>query len=170
MHGVVDLLVNTPGAGGDPGDCEIWDYKGTSRVSMTPNDLLSYQFQMQVYARLYELKHDVLPKKVVIYLLSELDGPTCPTKRPVNAVLEFDASNGLSKAAIDIAMAEFVDTVGEIEIARAHDQWDPSPPDCISEQDCAICDFRWDCSTPQRWEGREAEVSVGGTETTEMTE
>jgi hypothetical protein len=153
MHGVVDLLVNTPGGDRDLGDCEIWDYKGTSRLSMTPKDLESYQFQMQVYAKLYELKHNVLPRRVVIYLLSELDGPTCPTKRPVNATLEFDVSSGLSKAAIDLAMREFVSTVGEIEKARELDQWLPAKPGDISDQDCAICDFRWDCGTPNDGKG-----------------
>jgi putative RecB family exonuclease len=153
MHGVVDLLLNSPTGPGTPGDCEIWDYKGTSRVVMTPADLQTYRFQMQVYARLYELKHHVLPKKVVIYLLSELDGPTCPTSRPVNATLELDATNGLSTADINTAMAAFSKTVSDIDAARLLNQWLPAHPSCISKQDCAVCDFQWDCPTPNRGKG-----------------
>ena len=85
MHGVVDLLVDTPNSSGEPADCELWDYKGAYRVGLNPADLQTYEFQMRVYAHLYELKHGVLPQKVILYFLNELDGPTCPTKRPVNA-------------------------------------------------------------------------------------
>jgi putative RecB family exonuclease len=153
MHGVVDLLVEDPNGNSGPGDCEIWDYKGTSRLVMMPADLQTYRFQMQVYAKLYELKHGLLPKRVVIYLLSELDGPTCPPTRPVNATLEIDASNGLGSADIATAMAEFTTTVSLIEQARLVDQWPPAVVGCISEQDCAICDFRWDCPTPNKGQG-----------------
>ena len=153
MHGVVDLLLNSASGSGNPSDCEIWDYKGTSRIAMTPADLQTYRFQMQVYARLYELKHSVLPKKVVIYLLSELEGPTCPTTRPVNATLELDASNGLGAGDITTAMAEFVQTVGAINSARQVDRWVPATPGCISEQDCAVCDLQWDCPTPNGGKG-----------------
>ena len=153
MRGVVDLLVNDPSASAGPSDSEIWDYKGTSRLVMTPADLQTYRFQMQVYARLYELKYGTLPKRVVIYLLGELDGPTCPTNRPVNATLEIDASSGLAASDIALAMAEFSKTVVEIENARLADQWPAPAPGCVSDQDCAICDFRWDCPTPNGGKG-----------------
>lgn len=153
MHGVVDLIVHGAGGPSTPGDCEIWDYKGTSRLVMTPADLLTYKFQMQVYAKLYEFKHGVLPKKVVLYLLGELDGPTCPTTRPVNTTLEIDALTGLSSVDINTAMTEFSRTVADIENARRLDTWLPATVGCISEQDCAICDFRWDCSTPNGGHG-----------------
>jgi putative RecB family exonuclease len=153
MRGVADLLINDPSDAAGPGDREIWDYKGTSRLVMTPADLQTYRFQMQVYARLYELKYGALPKRVVIYLLSELDGPTCPAARPVNATLEIDASSGLSKSDIALAMTAFSKTVADIENARLVDQWPAPAPGCISEQDCAICDFRWDCQTPNGGKG-----------------
>jgi hypothetical protein len=146
LHGVVDLLVQGPAS--TAADCEIWDYKGTSRLGMTPADIQTYTFQMQVYARLYELKHGSLPRRVVLYLLNELDGPTCPTTRPVNALLDIDASNGLDPSDIAHAMAEFSTTVGMIERDRQTDMWMPAAVGCISEKDCAICDLRWDCPTP----------------------
>jgi putative RecB family exonuclease len=90
---------------------------------------------------------------VLIYLLGELDGPTCPTSRPVNATLAIDASSGLGASDIALAMTEFTKTVAEIEHARLVDQWPAPAPGCISEQDCAICDFRWDCPTPNGGKG-----------------
>lgn len=149
LHGVVDLLVDTPNNEGNPADCEIWDYKGTSRIGLTATDLQTYEFQMHVYAHLYELKHGVLPQKVVLYFLNELDGPTCPTTRPVNAILPVS----LKPDDIKLAMQEFAKTVDEIEIARTTDQWNPARPGAISEADCTICDLRWDCPTPNRGKG-----------------
>ncbi len=149
LHGVVDLLVDTPNGSGGAASCEIWDYKGTSRIDLTPADRQTYEFQMRVYAHLYELKHGVLPQSVILYFLDELDGPTCPTTRPVNAVLQVS----LNPADIAIAMREFTKTVGEIENARRADRWNPAQPGIISEKDCAICDLRWDCPTPNGGKG-----------------
>jgi hypothetical protein len=146
LHGVVDLLLDSPGSS-NPNDCEIWDYKGTSRINLTQTDRDTYLFQMRVYARLYELKHNVLPRKVVLYFLSELDGATCPRKRPANALLELTDTNGLSRTEIDAAMTEFDATVQQIEQARQLNVWQAAAPGCISPQDCAICDLRWDCPT-----------------------
>jgi putative RecB family exonuclease len=116
---------------------------------LTAADLQTYEFQMHVYAHLYELKHGVLPQKVVLYFLNELDGPTCPTTRPVNAILPVS----LKPNEIKIAMQEFAKTVGEIETARINDQWNPALPGAISEPDCTICDLRWDCPTPNGGKG-----------------
>jgi hypothetical protein len=150
LHGVVDLLVDTPNnSSGAPANCEIWDYKGTSRIGLTPADLQTYEFQMRVYAHLYELKHGVLPQNVILYFLNELDGPTCPTIRPKNAILPVS----LNPADIAVAMQEFTKTVGEIEYARRTDLWSPALPGTISEADCTICDLRWDCPTPNGGRG-----------------
>ena len=152
LHGVVDVLAHADTGGGGPGDREIWDYKGTSRDSMTTDDLRTYQFQMQVYAGLYELKHGVRPQRVVLYLLNELYiFPSPPTTRPINATIELSLANGLSPTEIAQALQEFTQTKDQIEQARATDQWLPATPGTISvNQDCAICDLRWDCPTPNQ--------------------
>ena len=77
--------------------------------------------------------------------MNELDGETCPTQRPVNALIEVS----LEPNEIEEAMQEFTKTVQQVEGSRRNDQWLPSPPGRISEQDCAICDLRWDCPTPK---------------------
>ncbi|OLD63967.1 MAG: hypothetical protein AUF65_00735 [Chloroflexi bacterium 13_1_20CM_50_12] len=149
LQGVVDLLVDTPNSSGEPAFCEIWDYKGTSRVGLAAADLQTYEFQMRVYAHLYELKHGVLPQSVILYFMNELDGPSCPTTRPVNAILQVS----LNPADIAIAMQEFTKTVSEIEDARRTDLWHPAIPGTISDADCTICDLRWDCPTPNGGKG-----------------
>jgi putative RecB family exonuclease len=149
LHGVVDLLVDAPDEKVDPANCEMWDYKGSSRVGLNPKDLQTYEFQMRVYAYLYQRKHGVLPRKAVLYFLNELDGPTCPSKRPVNALMEVS----LRPEEIQVAIAEFTKTVSQIEHSRCTDKWDAAAPGDISEQDCKNCDLRWDCKTPNRGKG-----------------
>jgi hypothetical protein len=149
LHGVVDLLADDPSGTRAPDDQEMWDYKGTTMPLPGSAELKSYEFQMRVYARLYELKHGVLPKKAVLYFLNALDGDSCPKARPAGAIYEVK----LTPADIDTAILEFNKTVGEIEASRATDHWPPAPPEVISSQDCAICDLRWDCPTPQKGKG-----------------
>ncbi len=50
------------------------------------------------------MKHCVLPKKAILYFLNELDGSTCPSKRPVNALLEVS----INSQDIDDAVANFL--------------------------------------------------------------
>lgn len=145
LHGVVDLLAEQAGGGGR----EIWDYKGKTRVGLTQRELSNYKLQMQVYAKLHMLKFGVLPDRAVLYFVNELDGPTCPATRPVNAMLEVQ----LDSAEIDDAMIQFAQTVHEIEHARQTDQWDPAPIGTLPEQDCALCSLRWDCPTPNNGQG-----------------
>jgi len=149
LHGVVDLLVDTPDETENPADCEMWDYKGSSFLDVNSKDLENYEFQMRVYAKLYELKHGVLPRKAILYFLNELDGSTCPSKRPVNALMEVS----LAPNDIDDAVREFANTVAKIEKARLTDQWDAAQPGSISEKDCQICDLRWNCPTPNGGKG-----------------
>ncbi len=149
LHGVVDLLVDSSARGQNPASFEMWDYKGTSRVGLGAKELETYDFQMRVYAHLYQLKHGVFPRKAILYFINELDGPTCPTKRPINAMLEVS----LDPTDVVTAMSEFDSTVTQIEYARSIDLWKPADPGKINEQDCAICDLRWDCPTPNGGKG-----------------
>jgi hypothetical protein len=145
LHGVVDLLAEQPGGGGR----EIWDYKGKTMVGLTQRELANYTLQMQVYARLHELKFGVLPDRAVLYFVNELDGATCPTTRPVNALMEVP----LDPAEIQTAMQEFGQTVQDIETARQNDQWPPAAVGALPEQDCSLCSLRWDCPTPNNGQG-----------------
>ncbi len=149
LHGVVDLLVDSSAETVNPAECEMWDYKGSSRVGLNPKDLETYEFQMRVYAYLYQRKHGVLPKKAVLYFLNELDGPMCPSKRPVNALIEVS----ILPDEIEVAIEEFTKTVDQIENSRVQDKWEPALPGYISEQDCKNCDLRWDCKTPNGGKG-----------------
>ncbi len=149
LHGVVDLLVDISDENLDPANCEMWDYKGSSRVGLKPKDLETYEFQMRVYAYLYQRKHGVLPRKAVLYFLNELDGSTCPSKRPVNALVEVS----IEPSEIQVAINEFTKTVNQIEQSRCTNKWEAPAPGDISEQDCKSCDLRWYCKTPNGGKG-----------------
>jgi hypothetical protein len=143
LHGVVDLLVEHVGAGKEPQDCELWDYKGVDPLKLTKSDWETYRFQMRVYARLYQLKHGVFPKRARLYFVNMLDLDKLPSSTPANAVYDVPLGN----SEVDAAEVAFKDTVDDIEAARAIDTWFPPAKSDISEQTCAICDLRWDCPT-----------------------
>jgi len=149
LHGVVDLLVDAPNEALDPAECEMWDYKGSRRIGLNPKDLETYEFQMRVYAYLYQRKHGVWPRKAVLYFLNELDGPNCPSQRPVNALMEVS----IEPKEVQVAIYEFTKTVTQIEQSRLSDKWEAAAPGSISEQDCKNCDLRWDCKTPNSGQG-----------------
>lgn len=143
LHGVVDLLVEREGAAPDPQDCELWDYKGVDPLKLKPEEWETYRFQMRVYARLYQLKHGVFPKRARLYFVNMLDLDKLPSSTPANAV--YDVS--LAPHEVAASEAAFRETVGEIEDARVADAWLPAAPGSINVQTCAVCDLRWDCST-----------------------
>ncbi len=149
LHGVVDLLVDATTGSEDPDKREIWDYKGQNPERLTPRDRKNYAFQMRVYARLYELKHGVLPGRALLYFVNELEHAAIPGPRPANALMAIS----LGRAEVDAAVEAFNQTVGEIELAREQDLWAAAEVGEIGEQDCAICDLRWDCQTPNNGQG-----------------
>lgn len=149
LHGVVDLLLTPSEDVGGTEDREIWDYKGVNPDRLTRRDRETYEFQMRVYARLYELKHGVLPRRALLYFVNELHGDTVPARRPANAVWEVN----LEPRHVEEAMTAFGETVEEIETAREQRHWPPAEVGTISEGDCTICDLRWDCPTPNQGRG-----------------
>lgn len=150
LHGVIDLLVDAPGRNdASPGDREMWDYKGVDPESLKARDRQTYEFQMRVYARLYEIKHGVLPKRALLYFVNQLYADSVPSKRPANAVMEVS----LDPADVEEAVTAFATTVEDVERAREAGRWDPAEVGTISEKDCTICDLRWDCPTPNQGNG-----------------
>ena len=67
-----------------------------------------------------------------------------PTKRTMNAILSVDP---ISDDAIENAVEAFTKTVEDIEVARESHIWPAAAPGKIREQECTICDLRWDCPT-----------------------
>ena len=149
LFGVVDLLVDPVTGSTAPNALEIWDYKGQSRTTMSPQDRESYEFQMRVYAHLYERRHGVMPGRVLLYFVNELDGNAPPASRPVNAVMEVT----IDPAEVLQAVQAFGQTVQDIEAARLANYWPPAQSGNISNQTCAACDLRWDCQTPNNGRG-----------------
>lgn len=141
LHGVIDLLAESLDADAD--ECEIWDYKGIDPLHGDDPQLETLRFQMRVYAHLYRIKHGALPRRARLYFVGSLPkDDTPPEKRPVDAVEDVD----LDPELVDQAMAEFDQTVAEIERCRENDTWPPAAPGTIDDQ-CKICDLRWNCPT-----------------------
>jgi DNA helicase II / ATP-dependent DNA helicase PcrA len=135
LVGVVDVLVGD-GAASDSDEVEIWDYKGSKRLEPGSKEIAQYEFQMQVYAELYNRKNGRYPAKSILCFLEEHDPKDMIVEVPFNA------------ASVSEAMKEFARTVAEIERRSDTGDWGP-PKDPPSRQTCAACDLRWDCPSPK---------------------
>lgn len=139
LHGVVDVIAATKAeaqTGGHWEDYEIWDYKGSKRPE--PADMLNYEFQMRVYAHLYETRNGRAPKRAILWFLGERGDDR---RVEVQLTPEFVAD----------AVTVFEETVGKIEASINCGDWsnlkDVSPP---SAETCDACDLRWNCPSPAK--------------------
>lgn len=137
LHGNVDVLAV---AEGQPDAVEIWDYKGTERPSRRDPSYQQYVFQMQVYAELYRRRTGQTPRRAILYFLNELAGPTPPSTRPRDAILEVT----IDQIQVNQAIDNFNATVRDIEHCRNCGTW-PSPTLTPLEKTCDACDLRWNC-------------------------
>ena len=134
LQGTVDVLTRTSASEDNPGEWEIWDYKASQVPDEGSHDMQNYQFQMQVYAGLFELKNGELPDRAVLYFLGE--------ENPEEAMVEIP----FTREEIDHAIDVFSSTVNDIEESRRKESWPaPAPEDAPTEETCADCDLRWDC-------------------------
>lgn len=143
LRGVVDVLVDRPGAVGDPSTREIWDYKGSRKPAATDKEMQEYEWQMCVYAELYKSRSGSYPAKAVLYFLNELSEDNVRTgKRPVRAVQEVTFTPAKVKEALD----RFHSTALDIIRCSATATW-PLPATQPKAETCSICDLRWRCPT-----------------------
>lgn len=147
LHGNVDVLAQTENGSSD--QVEIWDYKGARRPSAGDPEFRRYEFQLQVYADLYQRKTGIVPTKAILYFLNELASDPIPTARPVNALMEVD----LDPSKVQQALQSFGQTVQQIELGRSTRQW-PDPNDDPGEPTCDACDLRWNCTAAATKFGR----------------
>ncbi len=138
LHGNVDVLAHSDVPNGD--QVEIWDYKGSTRLSKGNPEYQRYVFQLQVYADLYRRKTGQTPTKAILYFLNELAPDPPPQTRPINALLEVN----LDPSAVQQALQSFGQTVQQIESCRSSRIW-PDPVEDPSEATCDACDLRWKC-------------------------
>jgi PD-(D/E)XK nuclease superfamily len=144
LRGVVDVLARNSSAPDDPGQMEIWDYKGSRFPDLSSPELRDYIWQMCVYAELYRVRSGTYPARAILYFLNELDQKPAPSTRPLRAVyaVQFTA------AGVQQALAEFDLTAQSIVGCRANKVW-PLPQAEPLKETCDICDIRWSCPVPQ---------------------
>jgi hypothetical protein len=143
LRGVVDVLARNPNAPDDPGQMEIWDYKGTRFPDLSSADLRDHIWQMCVYAELYRVQSGTYPARAILYFLNELDLQPAPTIRPLRAAYEVQFAG----AEIQQALTQFDVTAQSIIQCRANDNW-PLPAAAPGKESCDICDLRWSCPVP----------------------
>lgn len=142
LHGTVDVLANPAGYRSGGQQAEIWDYKGSHRPNPNSQAFRQHEFQMLVYAALYQERNGAYPAKAVLYFLNELDAAENSRVRPSAALLEVR----LIQERIEVALETFNDTVAEIEQCRLNAEWPaPQPGHEPDENTCDICDIRWNC-------------------------
>lgn len=145
VEGVVDVLLNLEMGSTDPSQVEIWDYKGSRRPDDKYGYLLdSYNYQMRVYAWLYNKRNACFPMRAVLYFVNELDRDDL-TERPDKALYEVD----IAPESIEEALNEFDETASSIDKCKEDERWDPPSADRLPSlrDTCAICDLRWSCSS-----------------------
>lgn len=136
LHGIVDVVAQPEGTAGWQ-NYEIWDYKGAKRPKQTAEgrrDLENYEFQMRVYAHLYELRNGVRPQRAILWFLGE----PRPEHQQHPVVL--------SDAGISTAVEAFERTVQAIEESIRADDWSSvSVKEAPAIETCNACDLRWNC-------------------------
>lgn len=145
MRGVVDVLADNAVA--DPGQREIWDYKGTNRPGGADPVLQDYIWQMCVYAELYRSKTGSYPARAILYFVNELytpPGQPLLQNRPPRAVYQVDFTPQL----IQQAMQNFDQTANDILQCKTQQAW-PAPATSPDDATCDICDIRWNCPARQ---------------------
>lgn len=149
LRGVVDVL-----AGDESGEPEIWDYKGTDMPPLSSVTMRDYEWQMSVYAELYNAKSGHYPARAVLYFLNELKtDPTQPpmSARPLRAVYVVDfMRDGVdtdgTPTLVRQGLNQFDLTVQQILACRTLQTWDaPAVSDVPDDKTCEICDIRWNC-------------------------
>lgn len=143
LLGVVDVIAEAeevdPESPGDWGRHEIWDYKGSKRPAGSGHELEDYEFQMRVYAHLYELRNGKRPRRAVLWFLGEKD-----IGRQRHEV-------SLADSEVGKAVKVFEETVARIEVSIAKDDWSRiRKEEAPSPETCDACDIRWNCPGPAK--------------------
>lgn len=156
LSGVVDVLAgavsNDLGLAyaTDAEDVEIWDYKSGKRPEKTSPILRDYEYQMRMYARIYELRTGQPPARCVLVFLGELADDDSYKLAKGKASRFPDLFYPVHPEVTKIAAVEkdFHDTVEAIEDDRAkgyENQW-LAPTIAVDDQTCEACDLRYNCT------------------------
>lgn len=140
ITGNVDVIASSK-----EGERELWDYKSQKPKDLAEdtNDGKDARMQMRIYAHIYHKRTGIMPQRGVIYSLGSIDPRKTPDgQRPENAIIEvLDLENEIE---YEKAMAEFSETVLQIESARDTNNW-PTPENDPGVSTCDACPKRYDC-------------------------
>ena len=117
----------------------LWDYKTTRRPD-PGKEMQYYQWQMDLYALLYQRTYGVKPQGTVLYFMGELNHAHL-IHRPESAVLRLPADPQREQRTLDLLRWALEQEL----ICRANSQWNPPSPEQVPERLCRHCLIRWSC-------------------------
>ncbi|GGS37530.1 RecB family exonuclease [Deinococcus knuensis] len=132
-----------------PDDVEIWDYKSGRRPAKGDPTLRDYEFQMRMYARIFELRTGRPPSRCVLVFLGELADHDSYAAARGKASRVPDLFYALPPEPLRVHEVEtdFHATVDAIEHERTlpySAQW-AAPTTPVDGQTCEACDLRFNC-------------------------
>lgn len=132
-------------------DVEIWDYKSGQRPAKGDPTLRDYEFQMRMYARIYELRTGRPPARCVLVFLGELadNDSYRAAKGKASRFPELFYPVHPDPLRVHEVETDFHSTVDAIETERRlayGTQW-AAPNTTVHEQTCEACDLRCNCDT-----------------------
>lgn len=140
ITGNVDVIASP-----QKGEIELWDYKSQKPKDLAEdtNDGRDARMQMRIYAHMYHKRTGIMPRKGVIYSLGSINlHATFDGRRPKDAIIEvLDLENEVE---YQKSIAEFSETVQQIESARRINKW-PKPEKDPGVSTCDACPKRYDC-------------------------
>lgn len=137
LEGKVDVVVEElPGK--TPG-IVLWDYKTTRRPN-PGKEMQYYQWQMDLYALLYQRTYNVEPQATILYFMGELNRAHL-TQRPESAVLHIPADPQREQRTLDLLRRALEQEMR----CRTNSQWNPPAAEQVPERLCRHCLIRWSC-------------------------
>lgn len=137
LEGKVDVVVQDDQAVGS--GIFLWDYKTTKRPD-PGKEMQHYQWQMDLYALLYQRTYGIWPQGTVLYFMGELDNARI-TQRPPAAV-----AMRLIDAQHERQTMELLRwTIEQEQYCQIQNEWKPPAAELVPERLCHHCLIRWSC-------------------------
>jgi hypothetical protein len=138
LEGKVDVIVQDEATGSG---IALWDYKTTKRPD-PGREMQYYQWQMDLYALLYQRTYGIWPQATVLYFMGELDN-TRITQRPPGAVALHAVGEQHEQRILELLRW----AVEQEHRCQTNNEWKPPEAEQVPERLCRHCLIRWGCSS-----------------------
>jgi hypothetical protein len=139
LEGKVDVVVQDDRTSGS--SLFLWDYKTTKRPD-PGREMQHYQWQIDLYALLYQRTYGIWPQGTVLYFIGELDRAHI-TQRPPTAVALRTIGEQHEQRTLELLRW----AIEQEQLCQANNQWKPPEAEQVPERLCHHCLIRWSCSS-----------------------